>query len=97
MSDGFEFTLHNPLSKEDWDKLTDVELEKTDHIWFETPSGKRVDYISTNVLNKIRAEIEKEKHIGFTTQDFADGLDLALEIIDKHMAERRLNYVRDSR
>ena len=41
-----------------------------------------------DTLDKIRAEIENEKHIGFTPQDFADGLDLALEIIDKHIAER---------
>lgn len=41
-----------------------------------------------DVLDNIRAEIENEKHIGFTPQDFADGLDLALEIIDKYKAER---------
>ena len=41
-----------------------------------------------DTLDKIRAEIENEKHIGFTPQDFADGLDLALEIIDKYKAER---------
>ena len=40
-----------------------------------------------DVLDKIRAEIEKEKHIGFTPQDFADGLDMALKIIDKYTAE----------
>lgn len=39
------------------------------------------------MFDKIRAEIENEKHIGFTPQDFADGLDLALEIIDKYKAE----------
>ena len=41
-----------------------------------------------SLFDKIRAEIENEKHIGFTPQDFADGLDLALEIIDKYIAER---------
>ena len=41
-----------------------------------------------SLFDKIRAEIENEKHIGFTPQDFADGLDLALEIIDKYKAER---------
>ena len=39
-------------------------------------------------LDKITAEIENEKYIGFTPQDFADGLDVALEIINKHIAER---------
>ena len=87
MSDNYEFTLHNPLSKEDWDKLTDVELEKTEHIWFETPSGKKVDYISAKVLNKIRAEIHA------TAEMHEDG-DYYLrdewidEIFDKYKAER---------
>ena len=40
-----------------------------------------------DVIDKIRAEIESEKQIGFTPQDFADGLDMALEIIDKYKAE----------
>lgn len=40
------------------------------------------------LFDNIRAEIENEKYIGFTPQDFADGLDLALEIIDKYKAER---------
>lgn len=38
-----------------------------------------------DIFKKIKVEIENEKHIGFTPQDFADGLDLALEIIDKHI------------
>lgn len=38
-------------------------------------------------LDKIKAEIENEKYIGFVTQDFADGLDVALEIIDKYKKE----------
>ena len=90
MSDSLEFTLHNPLSKEDWDKLTDVELEKTEHIWFETPSGKKVDYISAKVLNKLRAEIEDiafdwqeidGEHESFMVVDLND----ALRIIDKYV------------
>ncbi len=52
-------TLNNPLSESDWDKLCDVELEKTKHIWFKTPSGKRVDFLRTDILDKIRAEMEQ--------------------------------------
>lgn len=39
-------------------------------------------------LDKITVEIENEKYIGFITQDFADGLDVALEIINKYITER---------
>ena len=53
-------TLNHPLTESDWDKIFDVELEKTEHIWYVTPSGKRVDFIRSDVLNKIRAEIEQE-------------------------------------
>ena len=38
-------TLNSPLTKSDWDKICDVEFEKTEHIWYITPSGKRVDFI----------------------------------------------------
>lgn len=44
-----------------------------------------------SVFDKIKTEIENEKHIGFTPQDFADGLDLALEIINKHI-KNEVNY-----
>ena len=50
-------TFNNPLSESDWDKICDVEFEKTKHIWYKTPSGKRVDFIRSDVLDKIRAEI----------------------------------------
>ena len=58
MSDSFEFTLHNPLTKEDWNKLSDAELENTMSVTFQTPQGKQVRYIKCEVLDKIRAEIK---------------------------------------
>ncbi len=44
MSDTFEFTLNNPLTDEEWDMLTDVDLDKTDRITFETKHGKHVEF-----------------------------------------------------
>jgi hypothetical protein len=58
MTDGFEFTLHSPLAKEDWNKLLDVERENTAFVTFQTPQGRQVRYIKCEVLDKIRAEIE---------------------------------------
>ncbi len=78
-------TLNNPMSESDWDKICDVELEKTKHIWFETPSGKRVDFIRADILDVIRAEIvelQKDYH------EYGWAYDDALEIIDKHKAEQ---------
>lgn len=79
-------TLNNPLSESDWDKICDVELEKTKHIWFETPSGKRVDFIKADVLDKIRAEIEEIRLIGYATVDGKREIAnrAVLQIIDKY-------------
>ncbi len=94
MSDSFEFTLHSPLTKEDWNKLTDAELEKTMSITYQTPQGRQVKYIKCEVLDKIRAEIEQEYNRLRTTR--ADetlelgeclGLKMSLKIIDKYKAE----------
>lgn len=45
MSDNFEFTLHSPLTQEDWDKIADVEYENTTSVTLQTPQGRRVRYV----------------------------------------------------
>ena len=92
MSDSFEFTLHSPLTQEDWNKLTDAELENTMSITFQTPQGRQVKYIKCEVLDKIRAEIEilaKPSEFGGrgNGKSVRYGLCKALEIIDKYQAE----------
>ncbi len=57
MTDNFEFTLHTPLTKEDWAILGDYEHEKTNSVTFQTPKGRHVKYIKADILDKIRAEI----------------------------------------
>lgn len=59
MNGSFELTLNNPLTKEDWDKIMDVELENTPSVTFKTPKGRQVKYIKADILDKIRAEIEE--------------------------------------
>ena len=86
MSDSFEFTLHSPLTKEDWDKISDVEHENTLSVTFQTPQGRQVRYIKCEVLDKIRAEIEQEYKVE-TEHPYGQGLRRALEIIDKYIAE----------
>lgn len=87
MSDSFEFTLHSPLSKEDWDKLTDVELERTERIWFKTPSGEKIDYIPADVLDKIRAEIADLDDADYDYEGYYKAVVDAVKIIDKYKAE----------
>jgi hypothetical protein len=94
MIDEFEFTLHSPLTKEDWNKLTDAELENTMSVTFQTPSGRQVKYIKCEVIDKIRAEIEQEyNRLSATradeTLEFGEclGLKMALKIINKYKGE----------
>ncbi len=68
------------ISEEEWNKLTDPELERTKHIFFKTPSGKRVEYIRADVLDEIRSEI---LHL----HDWAFDREEILRIIDKYRSE----------
>ena len=85
--------INSPLTKEDWDKIADVELEKTNRVWFKTPSGKSVEFIPVSVIDDIKAEIEKE--IIPRNSDQYDnevkwqnmGLRMALKVIDRYKAE----------
>ena len=51
----FEFEcsleLHHPLTKEEWDMLTDAELEHTDEITFHTPKGKEIVFVKKGDTN----------------------------------------------
>lgn len=93
MSDSFEFTLHSPLTKEDWNKISDAEYERTMSVTIQTPQGRQVRYIKCEVLDKIRTDLEKE--IIPRNSDQYDneakwqnmGLRMALKVIDKYKAE----------
>lgn len=86
MKDGFSFTLNSPLTKEDWNKICDVELEHTKKIVYKTPSGKEVAFIPLSELEEIRDEIRFPKEeLGL---DFCDGLAYAVKVISNHIKER---------
>lgn len=90
MNDKFEFTLHSPLTKEDWNKLSDAELENTISVTFQTPQGRKVKYIKCEVLDKLRAEIAKLDDInpGYPMDmTIHINKDEVLQIIDKCRAE----------
>ena len=51
------FTLHSNLTKEDWDRITDAEMENTPRITFKTPKGKETVYVNVeNLINRIYEE-----------------------------------------
>ncbi|MBQ5806310.1 MAG: hypothetical protein IIW24_03565 [Lachnospiraceae bacterium] len=85
MSDSFEFTLHSPLTKEDWNKLSDAEFENTMSVTFQTPQGRQVRFIKCEVLDKIRAEIESLTYYWCEVNP-RTVIDEVLDIIDKYKA-----------
>ena len=52
-------TFNSELTKEDWDKIADLEMENTPRIAFITPQGRQVLYVKCDVLDKITNEIEE--------------------------------------
>lgn len=94
MSDSFEFTLNSPLTKEDWNKISDAEYERTMSVTIQTPQGRQVKYIKCEVLDKIRSEIEQEYNRLRATRNDETleqgeclGLKQSLKIIDKYATE----------
>lgn len=100
MTDEFEFTLNSPLTKEDWNKLTDAELENTMSVTFQTPQGTQVKYIRSDVLDKVRTEIaqaaDKQFQIAMGVSDLNEryahirmenAYRHSLNIIDKYRGE----------
>ena len=45
MSDQLKFTLHHPITDEEWDAISDVDFDHTDNIFFHTKNGKEVEFV----------------------------------------------------
>lgn len=45
MSDTYEMTLNSPMTREDWAKLTDANMEHTQSVTFQTEGGKKVEFV----------------------------------------------------
>lgn len=45
MSDQLKFTLHHPITEEEWDAIADVDFDHTDNIFFHTKHGKEVEFV----------------------------------------------------
>ena len=43
--DKLQLTLHNPLTEEEWDLITDVDFDNTEEITFHTKHGKEVKFV----------------------------------------------------
>ena len=54
----YEMTLHNPLTDEEWDLITDASLDNTNEITFITKQGKEVKFVkaSADVRENVMGE-----------------------------------------
>lgn len=87
MNASFEFTLHSPLTKEDWNRISDAEYENTMFVTFHTPQGRRVRYIKYEVLDKIRADINTMPCAITSMREIYVNRDKVINILDKYKAE----------
>ena len=58
--DELTFTLHHPLTDEEWDAIIDVDFEHTDEITFHTKNGKKVVFVKKPHCTEDYCEIEEE-------------------------------------
>lgn len=54
------FTLHNPLTEEEWDIIEDVDFEHTNSITFHTKHGKEVEFVKRKTGHWIDAVIQTD-------------------------------------
>lgn len=45
MNDTYGMTLNSPMTREDWAKITDANMEHTQSVTFQTEGGKKVEFV----------------------------------------------------
>lgn len=58
------FTLHHPITDEEWDAITDVGLDHTDNIFFHTKNGKEVEFVKRKKGKWIPHNEKSREYIG---------------------------------
>ena len=96
--DSFSMELKHPIDKETWKIIEDAELDNTEHIYFTTPSGKRVNFIKADVLDKIREDIADTLYVDSLIFgeliDFKNGKISADDVIEKFNRVARLEVLK---
>lgn len=58
-----ELKLNSPITKEQWELITDANLEHSDTMWFDTPNGNHFEY----------KKVKHGRFIGTEYDGYADG------------------------
>ena len=57
------FTLHHPITEEEWDAITDVDFDHTEEIFFHTKHGKEVTFVKQKKGKWIKDEEKSADHV----------------------------------
>lgn len=60
MTDTFEFTLNNPLTEEQWDQITDVDMERTNSVTFHTKHGREVKFVKVTLCKDCKHSLHNQ-------------------------------------
>ena len=63
------FRLNSPLTKEDWNLITDAEFEHSDGVTFTTPSGKEVEFRKVVHGEWVPNESDRHHHCSVCMED----------------------------
>ena len=64
MKDNYTLELSSPITEEQWDMISDVDFDRTEHITFYTKHGKEVEFYKNAIpiswlLNKMQQDYDK--------------------------------------
>lgn len=63
MSDQLTFTLHSPITEEEWDAIADVDFDHTENIFFHTKHNKEVEFVKRKKGKWIEDKEKSANHI----------------------------------
>ena len=63
MIDTYTMELNSPITEEQWDKISDVDFDRTEHITFYTKNGKEVHFYKNAIPISWLIEYGKKRTI----------------------------------
>ena len=88
--DEFTFKLSHPITDEEWNLITDAELERTNDIEFTTPSGKKVLFqkVKHGRWEPLVRTIGGERYVGDVCSVCGDWQDIGIHNYCPHCGAR---------
>ena len=71
-------TLNKPITEEEWDMITDVDLDHTSEVLFHTKHGKKVRFVKEPHWVPCSERLPEENEVVLTQARFADDIKMAV-------------------